>query len=199
LTVKGDPPRTDLLGTLLHQLIDAVVNLLHDPTVERFPGVAGQKRRDVDLVNLWHRLGLRGSLDAGDRQYLVTGRVLRRVEQADVEPAILDGAGVLAGVLIEDAVARRVGAIANAVIRGTADVGPAELHDRHREAQLQRRLPFNRLTHVEWGEVAVLRDAQERAVAQPGLEVRHDDAVIAQGVGVNLDGPQAPVVMRIPL
>src|SRR5262249_16255748 len=46
---------------------------------------------------------------------------------------------------------------------------------------------------------AVLGDPDQGAVTHAGLEGADDQAVVGEGVGVELDGAQAPVVVVVPL
>ena len=144
-----------------------------------------------------HRLGPGRPSHPGDRQHFVAGRVLRAGYQAQIQQAELDRPRVLAGVLIRHAVARRVDAKAGAVgVR--AGVRSAHLHGRDRQADFERVVLLQPGPQVDRRQGAVFGNADERAVPQPGFQPMDDELIVAQGVRVDVDRPQAPVVMDVP-
>ena len=118
---KVMPRADDLVGQHFDLLADAVADRLQDVGEERRPGVAGQQRRDVGAVELRPGLGARRLLDAGDRQHLEAGVVLRREQQLEVEDAHLHRLRIDAGVLVFEFL--RLEQVAHAVA-----VGPGRRH-----------------------------------------------------------------------
>jgi hypothetical protein len=52
---------------------------------------------------------------------------------------------------------------------------------------------------IERGQIAILGQADEGAIAQTGAETMDDKAVVGQGVAIQIDAPQSPVMMQIPV
>ena len=85
LARQRDASFHDPLAEHLDLFADHVVDGPHDVQTQSRPRIDGQQRRDVVVVQLRHRFALAGALDPADRQQLVSGQLVGRQSQAEIE------------------------------------------------------------------------------------------------------------------
>ena len=89
-TGEADLPGDGLLGEHVHLAADEVVDTSHQIAAQRRPCVDRQHRRKIVRVDLGSRLAVAGLPNLRDWQQFVTGEILGRKPQPDVQPAEFD-------------------------------------------------------------------------------------------------------------
>ena len=165
--------------------------------MQRRPRVARQHRRDVRHVHFRRGVGEGGLNQPHERERGEPGLVLVADEQSEVVKPHADRLRVHAGVFVlkflrvEPVAGVRVG-------HAFGHVRLAEVHRGNREVDHQRLPRLEQPLQFDRGKQTVGGHFDRRAVAEDGLHRPHDEPVVGERVGIDLNGAKPPRVVRRP-
>jgi hypothetical protein len=197
LARQRDAPFHDPLAEHLDLLADHVVDGSHDIQAEPRPRIDRQQRRDVVVVQLRHRFALAGTLDPGDRQQLVSGQLVGRQGQAEIEVPQRHRLVVAARTLVRQ---RQFRADIAMLVRMLAagDVRPPQRQIGNRQEHGHFAGLLKRRLQIDSARALPRVERHDRAVLHAGVAGLDLDLIVGQRLAADLDRPHPVVVVAVP-